>query len=88
MACAPCDVFAFVVAAFASECGRLDAVTVDTPRRGVLVTPRLLASLGTQGVGEALQSPLSRHGLQDQDTLGHVGYAWGSMRHLMPPSTR
>src|SRR6185503_3762306 len=57
MACAPFDVFAFVVAAFASEVCGLDALAVDAARRGVLVTPRLLAYLGAQGIVEPWPVP-------------------------------
>src|SRR5215470_17007677 len=51
---APFDVFAFVVAAFASQLGGLDTLAVETARRRVLVAVRLLADLGAQGVVEAL----------------------------------
>ena len=54
MAFAPFDVFAFVIAAFASEFRRLDALAVDAARRRGLVTPRLLAYLGPQGSVETL----------------------------------
>src|SRR5262245_42250606 len=57
MAFASFDVFTFVVAAFASEFGRLDALAVDAARRWVLVTPRLLAYLSAEGVVEALPVP-------------------------------
>src|SRR5215475_11560979 len=57
MAFAPFDVFAFVVAAFASEFRGLDALAVDAARRRVLVTSRLLAYLGAQGIVETLPVP-------------------------------
>src|SRR5262245_43438322 len=57
MALAPCDVFACVIAAFASECCGLDALAVDAARRRGLVTSRLLASLGAQGIMEPLPVP-------------------------------
>src|SRR5215813_10794274 len=57
MALTPFDVFAFVVAAFASEFRGLDALAVDAARRRVLVTPRLLAYLGAQGIVETLPIP-------------------------------
>ena len=46
MVLAPCDVFACVIAAFASECCGLDALAVDAARRWVLVTPCLLGAPG------------------------------------------
>ena len=54
---APFDVFAFVVAAFASKFCRLDALAVEAACRRVLVTPRLLTHLGAQSVVEALPVP-------------------------------
>src|SRR5262249_40189138 len=57
MPCAPFDVFAFVVAAFASQLGGLDALAGETARRRVLVAVRLLADPGAQGVVEALPGP-------------------------------
>jgi len=57
MAFAPFDVFAVVVAAFASEFCRLDALAVDAARRRMLVTPCLLAHPGAEGVVEASPGP-------------------------------
>src|SRR5215467_8123559 len=55
--CAPFAVFAFVVAAFASQRGGLDALAVETTRRRVLVAVRQQADLGAQGGVEALPGP-------------------------------
>src|SRR5437870_7478400 len=57
MAFAPFNVFAFVVAALPSQLRGLDALTVDAARRRVLVTARLLAHPGAQGVVETLPVP-------------------------------
>jgi hypothetical protein len=57
MACAPLDVFAFIVAALSAQCCRLDPLAVETARCGMFVAPRLLAHLGAQGVVEALPVP-------------------------------
>src|SRR5262249_40356560 len=50
----PLDVFAFVVAAFSSECGRLDTLAVEAASGGMFVVLSLLAHVGTQGVVEPL----------------------------------
>src|SRR4029450_10361919 len=57
MAFAPFDVFAFVVAALPSKLRGLDALTVEAAGRRVLVTARLLAHPGAQGVVETLPVP-------------------------------
>ena len=54
MAFPPFDVFAFVVAALPSQFRGLDALAVETARRGVLMASGLLAHLGTQRVVETL----------------------------------
>ena len=56
-AVAPWDVWAFVVAAVASAVRALDAGAVAAARRWGLVTPRLLADLGAQGLVEPLPGP-------------------------------
>ena len=87
MALAPFDVFAFVIAAFASECSGLDTLAVDAARRWVRVTPRLLAYLGAQGVVEALPGPAVTPLAAIPVHTGPFRVSCGSMRHLMPPST-
>ena len=57
MAFAPFDVFAFVLAAFASEFRGLDALAVDAARRRVLMTPCLRAYLSAHGIVETLPVP-------------------------------
>jgi hypothetical protein len=54
MAFASFDVFALVIATLSAQFRGLDALAVETTRCRVLVTPRLPAHLGTQGVMEAL----------------------------------
>ncbi len=51
------DIFAFVVAAFASQLGGRDALAVEAAGRGMFVAPSLLVHLGPQGVVEALPVP-------------------------------
>jgi hypothetical protein len=57
MTLAPFDIFAFVVAAFASQLGGRDALAVEAAGRGMFVAPSLLVYLGQQGVVEALPVP-------------------------------
>src|SRR5215470_13653223 len=54
MAFPPFDVFAFVVAALPSQFRGLDALAVETARRGVLMASGLLTHLGAQCVVETL----------------------------------
>ncbi len=51
------DVFALVVATLSAQFRGLDALTINAARRRVLVTARLLAHPGAQGVVEALPVP-------------------------------
>jgi hypothetical protein len=51
------DLFPTVVATLSAQLRRLDALAVETARRGVFMTPRLLADLGAEGVVEALPVP-------------------------------
>src|SRR5215208_7201376 len=48
------DFFATVEATRSPQFRCLHALTIDAARRRVLVTPRLLAYLGAQGIGETL----------------------------------
>ena len=57
MTLAPFDIFAFVVAAFASQLGGLDALAVEAAGRGMFVAPSLPAHVGTQRVVEPLPVP-------------------------------
>src|SRR5262249_21647162 len=57
MTFAPFDIFTFVVAAFASQLGGLDALAVEAAGCGMFVAPSLLAHLGTQRVVKPLPVP-------------------------------
>src|SRR5215475_13600469 len=51
------DIFAFIVAPLAPECGRLPTLAIEAASGGVFVASCLLAYLGAQGIVEPLPVP-------------------------------
>jgi hypothetical protein len=67
--------------------GGCDALAVEAAGRGMFVAPHVLTHVGAQHFMKTLLVPLSRYGRKYLYTLGHFGYAWGSIRHVRPLST-